>query len=139
MKTTYSSQSGFTIIELVITIVLIGILLPTIVMFLNSITNMNGRASTMSTINAYVENKIEGFRSAGFKATPLTPSPVAYTGANALPQSIPTPNSSTYNVELLSASDPSIKKITITISFRSFDSTETRTYVTYLGEIGVGQ
>ncbi|MFZ2494197.1 MAG: type II secretion system protein [Candidatus Saccharimonadales bacterium] len=139
MKRSSVSQSGFTIIELVITIVLIGILLPTIVMFLNSITNMNGRASTMSTVNAYVENKIEGFRSAGFKAIPVTSGPVAFTGAAALPVTIPSPHNATYDVQFVDPADPSIKKVTVTVSFRAFNGTETHTYVTYLGEIGVGQ
>lgn len=133
------SPEGFTIVELIITIVMIGILLPTVVMFLNAITNMNGRANTVSTINAYAENRIETFRSAGFKSVPLTASPVYYSGADALPANVPWPHSASYEVVLANAANPSVKKITLTISFRSFDTTETRKYITYIGELGVGQ
>lgn len=131
--------AGFTIVELIISIVLIGMILPTIVMFLNSINSMNGRANTISTINGFVENKIEAYRSAGFKSIPLTGSPVDYTGAQGLPNNIPRPNSATYNVELADPANPAVKKITILVSFRAFDSTESRSYITYLGELGVGQ
>ncbi|MGB3023887.1 MAG: prepilin-type N-terminal cleavage/methylation domain-containing protein [Candidatus Saccharimonadales bacterium] len=139
MRSKTPNQAGFTIVELIITILLIGLLLPTIVTFLNAITNMNGRASTISTINAYVENRIETFRSAGFKSVPITAGDVSFTGAETLPSTLPQPHTATYNVALVDASNPSLKKITITVSFRSFDSTETRTYITYLGELGVGQ
>jgi prepilin-type N-terminal cleavage/methylation domain-containing protein len=139
MRTDTHRQSGFTIVELIVTILLIGVLLPTIVTFLNAITNMNGRASTISTVNAYVENRIESFRSAGYKSVPITTGDVNFTGTEALPANLPQPHSATYNVALLDPANPTLKKITITVNFRSFDSTETRTYITYLGELGVGQ
>lgn len=134
-----NQQSGFTILELVITISVIGVILPTVVMFLNAINSMNGRANTISIINGFAENKIEGYRSAGFKSVPLTAGPVAYTGGDGLPNNIPEPNSASYEVELADPTNPSIKKITISVSFRSFDATETKSFVTYLGELGVGQ
>lgn len=136
---TSTKSSGFTLIELIVTIAVIGIILPVVITLLNSINNMNGRANTLSTVNAYVENRIEAFRSAGFQSVPVTAGNVNFTGAEALPQGIPKPSSATYNVSLLDAANPSIKKVVITVSFRSFSGTETRKYTTYLGELGVGQ
>ena len=132
-------QNGFTLIELIVTIAIIGILLPVVITLLNSINNMNGRANTLSNVSAYVENRVEAFRSAGFQSVPVTTGPVSFTGAEALPAGIPKPNSATYEVTSYSPTNTSVKKIIITVSFRSFSGTETRKYTTYLGELGVGQ
>ena len=137
--TTRVQNQGFTIVELIISIAVIAVIVPSVVTFLNAINSMNGRANTISTINGFAENKIEGFRSAGFNAVPVTAGPIDYTGADGLPANIPQPNSASYTVELADPSNPSIKKITIDVSFRSFDGTESRKFITYLGEIGVGQ
>lgn len=138
MTTQYQNR-GFTIVELIISIVVIAVIVPSVVTFLNAINNMNGRANTISTINGFAENKVEGFRSAGFNAVPVTAGPVNYTGADGLAANIPQPNTASYTVELADPSNPSIKKVTIDVSFRAFDGIETRKFVTYLGEIGVGQ
>lgn len=141
MKTpilTHKNTTGFTLIELIVTIAVIGILLPVVIMFLNAINSMNGRANTLSTVNAYAENRIETFRSAGFQSVPITTGAVNFTGAEALPVGVPKPNSSTYEVTFVSG-NTSVKKIVITTSFRSPTGTETKKYTTYLGELGVGQ
>jgi prepilin-type N-terminal cleavage/methylation domain-containing protein len=139
MRYTLQKHDGFTLIELIVTIAVIGILLPVVITLLNSINNMNGRANTLSNVSAYVENRIETFRSAGFQSVPVTAGPVAFTGAAALPAGIPQPSSATYEVTSLTPTNTSVKKIVITVSFRSFSGTETRKYTTYLGELGVGQ
>ena len=139
MNTSHRNSSGFTLIELIVTIAVIGILLPVVIMFLNAINSMNGKANTLSAVNAYVENRIEGFRSAGFQSVPVTAGPVAFTGADALPEGIPKPNSATYEVTLPDPANPSVKEVVISVTFRSFDSSETRRYTTYIGELGVGQ
>lgn len=133
------NQTGFTLIELIVTIAVIGILLPVVITLLNAINNMNGRANTLSNVNAYVENRVEAFRSAGFQSTPVTTGPVAFSGTEVLPEGIPKPNTATYEVTSLTPTNTSVKKIVIVITFRSFDGTETRKYTTYLGELGVGQ
>lgn len=135
----YKSASGFTLIELIVTIAVIGILLPVVIMFLNAINAMNGRANTLSTVNAYAENRIETFRSAGFQSVPITTGPVTFTGTEALPEAVPKPRSATYEVTFLASGNTSVKKIVITTSFRSPTGTETKKYTTYLGELGVGQ
>lgn len=138
MNTMANKQQGFTLIELVVTIAVIGILLPVVIMLLSSINNLNGRANTLSTVNAYVENRIEAFRSAGFNSVAVTGGPVGFTGVDSLPESVPKPSSAEYTVSYL-PSNTAVKKIDITVSYRSFGGSETRTYTTYLGELGVGQ
>jgi prepilin-type N-terminal cleavage/methylation domain-containing protein len=135
----YHRNSGFTLIELIVTIAVIGILLPVVIMFLNAINSMNGKANTLSAVNAYAENRVEAFRSAGFQSVPTTAGPVTFSGAEGLPEGIPKPNSATYEVTLPDPANPSVKKVVISVSFRSFDTTETRKYTTYIGELGVGQ
>ena len=118
---------------------IIALLLPSAILFINTIRTMNARANTMSIISAYVENKIEAYRSAGFNGVPLTSGPQTYTGAEDLPASIPKPRSATYDVQLVDAGNPALKKITITVTYHTAGGSQTLTYITYLGELGVGQ
>ncbi|MEO5691408.1 MAG: type II secretion system protein [Candidatus Saccharimonadales bacterium] len=134
-----SQTAGFTLIELIVTIAVIGILLPVVIMFLNAINTMNGRANTLSTVNAYAENRIEAFRSAGFQSVPITAGAVAFTGTESLPEGVPKPKSATYEVTYAQSGNTSVKKIVIITNFRSPSGTETKKFITYLGELGVGQ
>lgn len=139
MQNRKNNSSGFTLIELIVTIAVIGILLPVVIMFLNAINTMNGRANTLSSVNAYAENRIEAFRSAGFQSVPVTAGPVTFTGTEVLPESVPKPKTATYEVTYAQAGNTSVKKIVITTTFRSPAGSETKKYTTYLGELGVGQ
>lgn len=132
-------SSGFTLIELIVTIAVIGILLPVVITFLNAINAMNGRANTLSTVNAYVENRIEKFRSAGFQSVPITAGQVAFTGADVLPANVPKPRNAVYEVTYAQSGNTSVKKVVVTVTFQSPNGPVVKTYITYLGELGVGQ
>jgi prepilin-type N-terminal cleavage/methylation domain-containing protein len=130
-----NKQTGFTIVELLITIALFAILVPSIASFMNFLTTLNSRARTISTINAMAENKLESIRSAGYLATPVA-SNVSF-AASEIPASIPSPKSAKYTVS--TTSDPSVRKLTISISYNNHGTQETLNYATYLGQLGVGQ
>ena len=94
---------------------------------------MNGRANTLSAVNAYAENRIETLRSAGFQSVPITAGAVTFTGTEVLPDSVPQPKSATYEVTYATPGNTSVKKIVITTTFRSPSGPETKKYTTYLG------
>lgn len=127
-----TTQSGFTIIELLVAIAVVGILVPTLAGFVNTLNRLNDRARDMSIINSLAENKIEGLRSAGFSS--LSNGTTTFTSE--LPTTIGSPKSATYTI---TSPSTSLKQADITISYNDHGSTQTLTFRTYIGELGVAQ
>lgn len=125
-------QNGFTIVELVITIVLFAILVPSIASFLNFLTDLNARSRNLATVNAMTENKVESLRSKGFVAVPLG----TVDFSSELPPALAKPRAASY---VVSAVNPSLKQVDVSISYTDHGQPESYTYRTYLGELGVGQ
>lgn len=124
--------SGFTTIEIVVAIVLFAILVPTIISFINSIASLNDHAKDVSIINSVIENKIESVRSSGYRS--VSPGTTNFT--NELPATISSPRSAIMTVSDL---EPNIKEIKIIVTYTARGNPSAVEYVTYIGEIGVGQ
>jgi prepilin-type N-terminal cleavage/methylation domain-containing protein len=127
---------GFTLVELIITITLFATLVPSVVGFLDFLTQLNTTARTTASINAFVENKVETIRSAGYTATPVVSNQSITSELNTAAASIPSPKSAVYTVSQLS---PSVKQINISVTYNNKGTAKTVSYTTYLGELGVGQ
>lgn len=127
-----SSEKGFTIIELLVAIAVVGILVPTLVGFVNTLNRFNDRARDMSIINSLAENKIEGLRSIGFSG--LNNGTVAFTSE--LPTTIGSPKTATYTI---TSPNSAIKQVDVTVTYRDHGTNQTVSYRTYIGELGVGQ
>lgn len=125
-------NQGFTIVELLVSIAVFAILVPSISVFLNTLGSINDRARDLATINALVENKIEGLRSASFVGVPN--GTVDFT--TDLPASVAAPRSASYVVSSVSTS---LKQIDTTVTYNDHGNNRSLTYRTYLGELGVGQ
>lgn len=123
---------GFTIVELLVTLIVGGLLTGSVVMFLSMHTHVAQRGRDVSVVNSYAENKIESLRSAGFLGvvngtTNLT---------SELPIELNAPRSATL---VVSAETTSIKRVTLTVTYSDQGTARTYTYTTFLGELGVGQ
>lgn len=127
-----SSEFGFTIVELIVTM-LVGIVL---VGSVNTIyTNqlyLSQRTRDTVLVNAFVEAKVEALRSQGFLSVPLGTTNIT----SELPVELSTSRSATLSVTTFSSS---IKQIEITVSYNEQGTTRSYSYITYLGELGVGQ
>jgi prepilin-type N-terminal cleavage/methylation domain-containing protein len=127
-----NKQSGFTIIELLISIAVFGVVIPGLVALINGINDLNDRARDLSVINGLVENKVESLRSISFVG--INNGTVDFTSE--LPATIGGPKSANYTV---SSASTSLKQIDINISYQDNGTTKNINYRTYLGELGVGQ
>lgn len=125
-------QAGFTIVELLITIVVIAILVPMIAGMMSMIDALNDRARDRASINALVENKVEGLRSISFVG--LGDGTTDFT--NELPDSVGSPRSATYTISSISSA---LKQVDIAVTFSDHGQSRTMSYKTYIGELGVGQ
>ena len=129
---TKKSQQGFTIIELLVAIAVIGILIPTLVGFVNTLNRFNDRARDMALVNSLAENKAEALRSLGY--TGLSNGTTSF--ASELSTSLGSPKSANYTI---STPNTGIKQVDIAISYNDHGSVQTVNYRTYIGELGVGQ
>lgn len=123
---------GFTTVELLIAISMIGIIVPSVIGLTTTINKLNNRANDLNTINSLAENKIESLRSLGF--TGLSDGTTAFT--NELPPSIGSPRSATYTV---TSPQPDIRQVDIQIDYTDHGTPHSASYRTYVGEVGVGQ
>ena len=126
------SSQGFTVIELLISIAVVGILVPSLIGFVTTLNRLNDRARDYSLVNSLAENKIESLRSAGFTAIPSGTTSFN----NELPVTLGSPKSASYVVTTPSTG---IKQVDMTISYNDHGKTQNLQYRTYVGELGVGQ
>ncbi len=82
--------------------------------------------------NAFAESKVESLRSKGYLGVTNGTTDIS----TELPAELGSPRSATLVVTNKSTS---VKNIALTISYRSQGKTQTYSYTTYLGELGVGQ
>lgn len=126
------SEAGFTIIELLVAIAVVGILVPTLAGFVNTLNRFNDRARDLSLVNSLAENKAEGLRSLGYSGL----SNGTTTFNTELPTSLGSPKTASYTV---TTPNTGIKQIDMSISYKDHEITRNVTYRTYIGELGVGQ
>ncbi len=126
------NQSGFTIVELIVGMVLIGLVLIIITALIQLLIQMNDKTNDTVLTTSLAQNKVENLRSAGFNALGDDGLVVSFT--DELPASIPLPRSAKYTITILAAR-PAEKIVDIDIEANS----KHYLYRTVIGELGVGQ
>lgn len=134
--TDISYQKGFTLVELVITIALFAIIVPSTASFLDFITQLNSSAKTTAIVNGFVENKIESIRSAGYTASANVSNQDISSELATFAPSVPRPRSASLTI---STRSPSLKKVEVSVTYNNKGTAKTVYFMTYLGELGVGQ
>lgn len=132
MRSIHSDSKGFTIVELVVGIGLSAIFVGTITTLQTNNVKISQRGRDVAAANSFAENKIEALRSQGYLAVPVGTQDIT----NELPSELNSPRSASLAV----TTDPeTMKKVTLTVTYNDQGSSRTYTYVTYIGEVGVGQ
>jgi prepilin-type N-terminal cleavage/methylation domain-containing protein len=126
------NQHGFTIIELVVTIVIAGIIIPAVAVALTNLSVVNKVARDKALANMIVQNKVETLRSSGFNS--LSDGTTSFVAE--LPNTIGSPRSASYTV---STPATGIKQIDLSVSFTEYRVTKSLSFRTYISELGVGQ
>ena len=125
-------QAGFTVVELLVAIAVVGILVPTLIGFVTTLNRFNDRTRDLTLVTSMAENKIEGLRSIGYSGV----NDGNYSFTNELPPTLSSPKSASYTVTTPTAG---MKQVDLAISFNDHGTTQTVNYRTYIGELGVGQ
>ena len=123
---------GFTVVEMLLGIALFAILIPAVILALNSISTLNDSSKDLAISNIIAENKMEELRSIGFNSVPngttdITASMPLTLGAN---------RSGSYTVTTPVAGQ---KQITINLVIQARGLSRTLNYRSVIGELGVGQ
>ena len=126
------SSDGFTIVELLVTMIVGGVLAGSVALFLAQHTHLAQKGRDVSVVNSYVENKVESLRSAGFLSLANGTTDIAAE----LPSELKSPRSGSL---VISEESTSIKQIDISITYSDQGVARTYSYSTYIGELGVGQ
>lgn len=132
MRVIHSDSNGFTIVELIAGIVIIGLFVGAVTTLITNNARLAQRSRALASTNSYAENKIEALRSAGYLGmangtTSLT---------SELPAELKTPRSGTLTI---SSATPSIKRAVLSITYNEQGTNRTYSYTSYIGELGVGQ
>jgi type II secretory pathway pseudopilin PulG len=125
-------DSGFTIAELVITIVIMGIIIPAVALALTNLSVVNYQARDLALANMIAQNKVETLRSSGYNSISLG----TQSFSSELPSNMGSPKSASYTV---TSPQTGIKQIDVNISYTEYKSVKNTTYRTYISELGVGQ
>jgi len=130
--TTTAPQSGFTVVELVVTIVIMGVIIPAIAMALTNLSVINYRARDLTLTNMAAQSKIESLRSIGYNS--VNTGTTSFT--NELPSTLGSPKSASYTV---TTPQIGIKQVDVSISYTEYKFTKNVAFRTYISELGVGQ
>ena len=127
-----NKKSGFTIIELVVTIVISGIFIYGASLTLRQLTFINERAEDLAVANSAALNVTESLRSAGYLS--LSDGTTNFTAD--LPDELAEPRDANYTV---TTESPGLKRIEFDIDFTINGRAQEQQYTTFIGEVGVGQ
>jgi prepilin-type N-terminal cleavage/methylation domain-containing protein len=132
MKLKINSSSGFTLVELVVTILVGAIFAISTTTLVTTNAHLAQRSRDLVAVNSYVEGKAEELRSAGFAALPVGTSNVT----SELPDDL---NSSKNATVVITNQATGLKKAVIDVTFNDQGTQRNYSYTTYIGELGVGQ
>ena len=127
-------QSGFTIVEIIVGLVVLTVFLYSIGLVINSTAALNDQGKDLTISSGLVEKKVESLRSADFVSLPPDGTVVDF--ENELPPSLTPPRKAEYTITDV---NPSLKQVDILIEYRVGTRTEVIDYTSYIGELGVGQ
>lgn len=126
------SQKGFTIVELLISLIVGAILVGSVNTIYTNQLFLSQRARDTVIVNAFVEAKVEALRSQGYLGVSIGTTDIT----SEMPVELNAPRSAILTVTTRSTS---VKQIQLSVNFSEQGVSRNYSYVTYLGELGVGQ
>jgi prepilin-type N-terminal cleavage/methylation domain-containing protein len=132
MKTNRPAEQGFTLVEILVCILVAGVIIGSLSQVVNSYTSISQGGRYLNSANSYAEAKIEELRNKGYNS--LSNGTTSLTSD--LPTQLPRSRSASITITTPTAG---LKKLDLTVSYKSEGKTNTFSYTTYMGELGVAQ
>ena len=130
---TQNSKNGFTLVELIVAIVIIGFMVTGITSLYIAVENTQNKTRMLETATRAGEKKIEELRNSHYSAL-QNGTEIDFT--NELPSTLPSPKSGKVNV-----SEPitGIKRVDLSISYKVGRSDKKVELSSMIGVLGIGQ
>lgn len=128
------NQTGFSIVEIVVGTVVIGIMVIALTNTFIAINVIQRRSANLSLATRIGEQKIESLRNNHYNTLPISPPPLDFT--NELPAQLAGPRSATVTI---SEPQPGIKRLDISISYREGRQTKNLHLSSLIGNLGISQ
>jgi Tfp pilus assembly protein PilW len=125
-------QSGFSIVELVVAIVVGVLFIISINLIVTNYVHLGQRGRNLTTANAFAEAKVEALRNTGFNGLSTGTTDIT----SELPAQLTSPKSGTLDI---SQPQAGLQQIDITVTYNDNGSSRSYSYRTFIGELGVGQ
>jgi len=132
MKRAGQNSAGFTLVELLVSIAVAGIVTASLNQVVTTYLHVSQRGRYLNLANAYVEAKVEALRNTGYSGISTGTTSLTSELTSQLPRS----RSASMTV---TAPSGGIKQIDITVSYKDQGQSQSYSYTTYIGELGVGQ
>ncbi len=140
LKPKLSSQAGFSLVELLITMVIIGVLFGAFLVTFTSIQNINKKALDINNSNAIAYAKVQEYENKNFNSlqntTPTNTLVQVEDFSSSLPNSLEAPRVATVSINTISSN---LKQVVVNIQFGSGPSQRTIQYADFIQKNGLGR
>jgi prepilin-type N-terminal cleavage/methylation domain-containing protein len=126
------TSAGFTIVELLVTIALSGIIIGSLSQVVTTYLHLSQRGRYLNLANSYAEAKVETLRNQGYGSL----NPGTTNLSSELPSQLPPTRSASM---VISSPSGGIKQVDVTVTYTDQGQSNSYGYTTYVGELGVGQ
>lgn len=125
-------QAGMTLVELLVAIAVAGIVILSLSQVVTTYLHLSQRGRYLNLANYFVESEAEQLRNQDYNSLSLGTTNLS----SQLPSQMPLHSSATMTV---TSPSTGLKQVDISVSYPDQGQTNTYSYTTYLGELGVGQ
>lgn len=140
LKLKSSNEAGFSLVELLITMIIIGVLFGAFLVTFTSIQNINKKALDINAANTIAYAKVQEYENKNFTDLPTTtPTGTLVQVENfssSLPNSLESPRVATVSVNTVSST---LKQVVVNIQFGSGPSQRTIQYADFIQKNGLGR
>lgn len=140
MRTIKVKSSGFATVELLVTIIIIGLVLGAFITTYNTIQNINKKTRDIQKSNIIAFEKLQKYENTDFANLPNSTTNGSWDEIEDFSSEIPkTVDSPRVGKAYVNTSSNTLKQIGIQVEFGSGSSKQIITYVTYIQKNGVGR
>lgn len=132
MKKRKLSSQGLTIVELLVAMAVGTIVIGSLSQVVTTYVHVSQRGRYLNLANSYIEGKAEAIRNAGYNSLNLGTTDVS----SELPSQMPLTRSASM---VVTSPYAGIKQVDLSVTYRDQGQSNTYSYTTYVGELGVGQ
>lgn len=134
------NEEGFSIVELLITLIIISVAFGAFIVAFTSIQNVNKKALDLAAANVAAFSKVQDYENKGFASLPATAPigtlQVVEDFSSSLPDSLQSPRVGKVYINTVSST---LKQVVVDITFGSSDSLREIQYADFIQTNGLGQ